>query len=286
MNRPPTTRVDSTAMTATRRPYRAAGREDTGCGDVPTARSPSPSPPPPGPAPPRHPYRLGPAHPQETAAPRRRQRPLPHPAPPTGAQPRLPPPVHECKQPPGRWHAAYGYTPVLVETFVETGRFTAASYPAANWIHVGPWGTTRRQVLAAVGLAAVAATGLGFAYARWRNRNTPTRRGRSPPAAGSTAATKTAACMRWMPPPVSNDGPLPSASPIPSSARWARLRQWSMGWCTSAARMSGGLYAMDAASAESCTSTNMQLDLHGWGFGKSSAGSRSYAVLNNDLTAC
>jgi hypothetical protein len=38
---------------------------------------------------------------------------------------------------PADWHAAYGYAPVLVETFVETGRFTGASYRAANWIHVG-----------------------------------------------------------------------------------------------------------------------------------------------------
>ena len=35
------------------------------------------------------------------------------------------------------WRAAYGYAPVLLETFVETGRFTGASYKAANWIHVG-----------------------------------------------------------------------------------------------------------------------------------------------------
>jgi len=38
---------------------------------------------------------------------------------------------------PADWHHRYGYTPVLLETFVETGRFTAASYRAANWIHVG-----------------------------------------------------------------------------------------------------------------------------------------------------
>jgi hypothetical protein len=30
------------------------------------------------------------------------------------------------------WNDAYGYTPVLLETFVETGRFTGASYKAAN----------------------------------------------------------------------------------------------------------------------------------------------------------
>jgi hypothetical protein len=38
---------------------------------------------------------------------------------------------------PTDWHTTYGYTPVLAETFVETGRFTGASYRAANWIHVG-----------------------------------------------------------------------------------------------------------------------------------------------------
>jgi hypothetical protein len=37
----------------------------------------------------------------------------------------------------GDWQAAYGYAPVLLETFVETGRFTGASYNAANWILVG-----------------------------------------------------------------------------------------------------------------------------------------------------
>lgn len=35
------------------------------------------------------------------------------------------------------WQAAYGYQPVLIETFVETDRFTGTSYRAANWIHVG-----------------------------------------------------------------------------------------------------------------------------------------------------
>jgi hypothetical protein len=38
---------------------------------------------------------------------------------------------------PADWTAAYGYTPVLAETFVETPRFTGTSYRAANWIHVG-----------------------------------------------------------------------------------------------------------------------------------------------------
>ena len=35
------------------------------------------------------------------------------------------------------WQVAYGYAPVLVETFVETGRFAGTSYRAANWIRVG-----------------------------------------------------------------------------------------------------------------------------------------------------
>ena len=35
------------------------------------------------------------------------------------------------------WRAAYGYRPVLLETFVETGRFVGTRYKAANWLHVG-----------------------------------------------------------------------------------------------------------------------------------------------------
>lgn len=31
----------------------------------------------------------------------------------------------------------YGYAPVLLETFVETGCFTKASYRAANWVQIG-----------------------------------------------------------------------------------------------------------------------------------------------------
>ncbi|MCA1676631.1 MAG: DUF4338 domain-containing protein [Actinobacteria bacterium] len=38
---------------------------------------------------------------------------------------------------PADWRHAYGYTPVLAETFVQTDRFTGTSYQAANWIHVG-----------------------------------------------------------------------------------------------------------------------------------------------------
>lgn len=35
------------------------------------------------------------------------------------------------------WQERYGYEPVLLETFVEQGRFRGTSYRAANWIHVG-----------------------------------------------------------------------------------------------------------------------------------------------------
>jgi Domain of unknown function (DUF4338) len=38
---------------------------------------------------------------------------------------------------PADWRDAYGYAPVLAETFVETYRFDATSYRAANWIHAG-----------------------------------------------------------------------------------------------------------------------------------------------------
>ena len=34
---------------------------------------------------------------------------------------------------PRDWQARYGYTPVLVETFIEQGRFPGSSYQAANW---------------------------------------------------------------------------------------------------------------------------------------------------------
>jgi hypothetical protein len=38
---------------------------------------------------------------------------------------------------PGDWERAYGYAPVLLETFVERGRFVGTSYKAANWTCVG-----------------------------------------------------------------------------------------------------------------------------------------------------
>ena len=38
---------------------------------------------------------------------------------------------------PGAWEARYGYRPVLLETFVEAGRFSGTCYKAANWRCVG-----------------------------------------------------------------------------------------------------------------------------------------------------
>jgi len=35
------------------------------------------------------------------------------------------------------WQAAYGYAPLLIETFVETGRFAGARHKPANWTYVG-----------------------------------------------------------------------------------------------------------------------------------------------------
>ena len=38
---------------------------------------------------------------------------------------------------PQDWDSRYGVTPVLIETFVETPRFSGGVYRAAGWIHVG-----------------------------------------------------------------------------------------------------------------------------------------------------
>lgn len=42
------------------------------------------------------------------------------------------------RQIPQDFQAQYGYTPVLLETFVEQHRFSGGCYRAANWINVGP----------------------------------------------------------------------------------------------------------------------------------------------------
>ena len=42
-----------------------------------------------------------------------------------------------ARQLPQDWHDRYAYRPVLLETFVDSQRFTGACYKAANWIQVG-----------------------------------------------------------------------------------------------------------------------------------------------------
>lgn len=42
-----------------------------------------------------------------------------------------------ARQLPHDWHQRYGYRPVLLETFVESGRHRGTCYKAANWINIG-----------------------------------------------------------------------------------------------------------------------------------------------------
>jgi hypothetical protein len=43
------------------------------------------------------------------------------------------------------WQSRYAYRPVLLETYVERGRFTGSCYRAANWIHLGSSGGRGRD---------------------------------------------------------------------------------------------------------------------------------------------
>jgi hypothetical protein len=43
------------------------------------------------------------------------------------------------------WHERYGFSPVLLETFVDSSRFTGSSYRAANWVYVGQTSGRGRQ---------------------------------------------------------------------------------------------------------------------------------------------
>jgi len=45
--------------------------------------------------------------------------------------------AHAARQLPADWHHRYGYAPMLLETFVDTNRFTGASYRAAGWTWAG-----------------------------------------------------------------------------------------------------------------------------------------------------
>ena len=42
-----------------------------------------------------------------------------------------------CRQLIEDWTARYHITPLLIETFVETPRFTGVTYKASGWTHVG-----------------------------------------------------------------------------------------------------------------------------------------------------
>ena len=42
-----------------------------------------------------------------------------------------------CRQLPGQWTERYNTSPVLIETFVETPRFTGVTYKASGWVNVG-----------------------------------------------------------------------------------------------------------------------------------------------------
>jgi len=58
-----------------------------------------------------------------------------------------------ARQLPIDWFNRYSIQPVLMETFVETGRFAGTCYRAANWIHVGQ--TKGRGKLGPVGVQSV-----------------------------------------------------------------------------------------------------------------------------------
>src|SRR5450631_319025 len=45
----------------------------------------------------------------------------------------------------GDWQVRYGREPLLVETFVERGRFQGTSYRASNWLHIGTTAGRGRQ---------------------------------------------------------------------------------------------------------------------------------------------
>jgi hypothetical protein len=45
--------------------------------------------------------------------------------------------ARSARQLPHDWHQHYGYTPLLLETLVDSERFRGTCYRAANWIHLG-----------------------------------------------------------------------------------------------------------------------------------------------------
>lgn len=74
-----------------------------------------------------------------------------------------------ARQLPIDWYERYTIRPVLMETFVETGRFAGTCYRAANWIHVGQ--TKGRGKLGPAGVQSVPIKDI-FLYPLARNFKT------------------------------------------------------------------------------------------------------------------
>lgn len=68
------------------------------------------------------------------------------------------------------WQARYGYRPLLLESFVERGRFKGTCYRAANWVHVGHTCGRGRQDRARRGGVPVKDLYLYSLQADWRAR--------------------------------------------------------------------------------------------------------------------
>ena len=77
---------------------------------------------------------------REESSPRGRQSEIPDPVLDPYPQLRLAHPRYRAPPPtpgPQDWTERYNTTPVLIETFVETPRYTGAVYKASDWTHVG-----------------------------------------------------------------------------------------------------------------------------------------------------
>lgn len=74
-----------------------------------------------------------------------------------------------ARQLPIDWYNRYNIQPVLIETFVETGRFAGTCYRAANWVHVGQ--TKGRGKLGPTGVQSVPIKDI-FLYPLTRNFRT------------------------------------------------------------------------------------------------------------------
>jgi hypothetical protein len=86
---------------------------------------------------------------------------------------------------PGDWQARYGIRPVLLETFVDPGRFSGTCYRAANWQKVGTTRGRGRQDRARTARLSRKAIYLYPLHRRWRPRlcGAPSQAVTQPPAA-------------------------------------------------------------------------------------------------------